>query len=322
MTSSATEAPAGESVLSLAGVTKRFGAVQALTDVHLDVAAGEVVALVGDNGAGKSTLVKIIAGVYQSDAGTSRLDGAGGRHRSARARRRRSGIATVFQDLALCDNLDVVANLFLGQERPGGGLLDEVRHGAGVLATAAHLSAKIPSVRIPIAALSGGQRQTVAIARSLVGEPKVVMLDEPTAALGVAQTAEVLNLIERLRETGLGVILISHNMADVQAVADRIVVLRLGRNAAEFNVEDATTDQLVAAITGASDNVVAERAKRAQEQGLHRRERLAAAFGWPPTWPTNGSSRAASAQGWLVSDQSTGARRRPGLRSRSSSAWS
>ena len=124
------------------------------------------------------------------------------------------------------------------------------------------LSAKIPSVRIPIASLSGGQRQTVAIARSLVGKPKVVMLDEPTAALGVAQTAEVLNLIERLRETGLGVILISHNMADVQAVADRIVVLRLGRNAAEFRVEEATTAELVAAITGASDNVVTERASR------------------------------------------------------------
>ena len=124
------------------------------------------------------------------------------------------------------------------------------------------LSAKIPSVRIPIAALSGGQRQTVAIARSLVGNPRIVMLDEPTAALGVAQTAEVLNLVERLRDQGLGVILVSHNMADVQAVADRIVVLRLGRNGAEFRIEDATTETLVAAITGASDNVVAQRAGR------------------------------------------------------------
>ena len=178
------------------------------------------------------------------------------------ARRRRSGIATVFQDLALCDNLDVVANLFLGQEHtkrwPCSTRSAWRQEAWRLLRT---LSAKIPSVRIPIAALSGGQRQTVAIARSLVGSPKVVMLDEPTAALGVAQTAEVLNLIERLRETGLGVILISHNMADVQAVADRIVVLRLGRNAAEFNVEEATTEQLVAAITGASDNVVAARAR-------------------------------------------------------------
>ena len=129
------------------------------------------------------------------------------------------------------------------------------------------LSAKIPSVRVPIAALSGGQRQTVAIARSLVGDPKVVLLDEPTAALGVAQTAEVLNLVERLRENGHGVILVSHNMADVQAVADRIVVLRLGRNAAEFNIGDVTTEQLVAAITGASDNVVAKRAARGADTG-------------------------------------------------------
>ena len=127
------------------------------------------------------------------------------------------------------------------------------------------LSAKIPSVRITIASLSGGQRQTVAIARSLVGDPKVVMLDEPTAALGVAQTAEVLNLVERLRGRGLGVVLISHNMADVQAVADRIYVLRLGRNGAEFSIEDVTTEQLVAAITGASDNVVSQRASRGDE---------------------------------------------------------
>ncbi len=129
------------------------------------------------------------------------------------------------------------------------------------------LSAKIPSVRIPIASLSGGQRQTVAIARSLVGDPKVVMLDEPTAALGVAQTAEVLNLVERLRENGLGVVLITHNMADVQAVADRIYVLRLGRNGAEFAIEDVTTDKLVAAITGASDNAVSQRASRTAPKG-------------------------------------------------------
>ena len=168
----------------------------------------------------------------------------------------------MFQDLALCDNLDVVANLFLGQEHARATVLDEVGMEQEAWRLLRTLSAKIPSVRIPIASLSGGQRQTVAIARSLVGKPKVVMLDEPTAALGVAQTAEVLNLVERLRETGLGVILISHNMADVQAVADRIVVLRLGRNAADFRVEEATTTELVAAITGASDNVVTKRASR------------------------------------------------------------
>ncbi len=252
---------AGDTVLSLTGVNKRFGAVQVLTDIHLQVAAGEVVALVGDNGAGKSTLVKIISGVYQADEGDIQF--AGRRIQVAGPSEAQAlGIATVFQDLALCDNLDVVANLYLGQEKRKGIALDEVTMEKESWRLLRSLSAKIPSVRIPIAALSGGQRQTVAIARSLVGSPKVVMLDEPTAALGVAQTAEVLNLIERLREQGLGVVIISHNMADVQAVADRIVVLRLGRNAAEFRVEEATTAELVAAITGASDNVVAARAER------------------------------------------------------------
>jgi D-xylose transport system ATP-binding protein len=261
MTSTTQEAPARDAVLSLAGIQKRFGAVQALTDVHLEVSPGEVVALVGDNGAGKSTLVKIISGVYQPDSGTITFAGrkvnvSGPNDAQA------LGISTVFQDLALCDNLDVVANLFLGQELGDGGRLDEVAMEKEAWRLLRTLSAKIPSVRIAIAGLSGGQRQTVAIARSLVGNPKVVMLDEPTAALGVAQTAEVLNLVERLRETGLGVIMVSHNMADVQAVADRIVVLRLGRNAAEFHINDVTTEDLVAAITGASDNVVAERARR------------------------------------------------------------
>lgn len=248
-------------LLEMQGISKRFGAVQALQDVHFQVLAGEVMALVGDNGAGKSTLIKAIAGIYQPDAGVTRWMG---REVTVRTPNDAAalGIATVYQDLALCDNLDVVANLFLGQEKRLGVLLDEVTMEKEAWRLLRTLSAKIPSVRIPIASLSGGQRQTVAIARSLVGSPKIVMLDEPTAALGVAQTAEVLNLIERLRETGLGVILISHNMADVQAVADRIVVLRLGRNAAEFNVADATTQDLVAAITGASDNVVSARASR------------------------------------------------------------
>ncbi|WP_370248980.1 ATP-binding cassette domain-containing protein [Nocardioides sp.] len=254
-------APATTPVLSLRGITKRFGAVQALTDVSLSVHAGEVVALVGDNGAGKSTLIKVISGVYQPDEGTIALEGRATTVPGPSAAQG-LGIATVFQDLALCDNLDVVANLFLGQERRRRGLIDEVGMEQEAWRLLRSLSAKIPSVRIPIASLSGGQRQTVAIARSLVGDPKVVMLDEPTAALGVAQTAEVLNLVERLRDNGLGVILISHNMADVQAVADRIVVLRLGRNAAEFRTAETSTEQLVAAITGASDNVVAARSAR------------------------------------------------------------
>ncbi|WP_051218447.1 ATP-binding cassette domain-containing protein [Nocardioides insulae] len=256
----------GEPVLSLTGIDKRFGAVQALTDVGIEVHAGEVVALVGDNGAGKSTLVKIIAGVYQADAGTISVGGTQA-HIDDPSQAQELGIATVFQDLALCDNLDVVANLFLGQEKHTATVLNEVAMETEAWRLLRSLSAKIPSVRIPIASLSGGQRQTVAIARSLVGDPQVVLLDEPTAALGVAQTAEVLNLVERLRERGLGVILVSHNMADVQAVADRIYVLRLGRNAAEFKVEEATTEQLVAAITGASDNVVASRRRRTEQGG-------------------------------------------------------
>jgi D-xylose transport system ATP-binding protein len=265
MTTTATAPGKDGVVLSLAGISKRFGAVQALSDVHLEVAAGEVVALVGDNGAGKSTLVKVISGVYTPDEGEIRYDGRPVAL-SGPSEAQRLGVATVFQDLALCDNLDVVANLFLGQERLVGPLIDEAGMEKEAWNLLKSLSAKLPSVRIPVAALSGGQRQTVAIARSLVGKPKVVMLDEPTAALGVAQTAEVLNLVERLRESGLGVILVSHNMADVQAVADRIVVLRLGRNAAEFEIEDVTTEDLVAAITGASDNVVAARSARAGEK--------------------------------------------------------
>lgn len=251
----------GTAVLSMRGVSKRFGAVQALKDVDFEVSAGEVVALVGDNGAGKSTLVKAIAGVYVPDEGEVVFDGRPVTITSP-AEAQRLGIATVFQDLALCDNLDVVANLYLGNEVVRGVAIDEVTMEKESWRLLRQLSAKIPSVRIPVASLSGGQRQTVAIARSLLGDPKVVMLDEPTAALGVAQTAEVLNLVERLRENGLAVILISHNMSDVMAVADRVVVLRLGRNNGEFRVAETTSQQIIAAITGATTNAVSERAAR------------------------------------------------------------
>lgn len=251
---------AHEPVLELKGIDKRFGAVQALTDVNLSIGRGEVVGLVGDNGAGKSTLVKIIAGVHGSDGGTLSINGAV-QSFSSPADAQKGGVATVFQDLALCDNLDVVANLFLGQELGVGPLLDEVAMERKAWELLRSLSAKIPSVRVPIAALSGGQRQTVAIARSLLGDPSLVMLDEPTAALGVAQTAEVLNLIERLRDRGLAVLLVSHNMADVQAVCDRVHVLRLGRDGGDFP-GDTRSDVLVAAITGANDNVVSQRAAR------------------------------------------------------------
>ena len=263
----ATHAPARTAVLELTGVSKTFGAVQALKDIDFDVHPGEVVALVGDNGAGKSTLVKTIAGVYTPDAG--RMVFAGRQVAvGSPAEAQQLGIATVFQDLALCDNLDVVANLFLGREIHRGRALDEVTMEQESWRLLRQLSAKIPSVRIPVASLSGGQRQTVAIARSLLGEPKVVMLDEPTAALGVAQTAEVLNLVERLRENGLAVILISHNMSDVMAVADRVNVLRLGRNNGVFSVSDTSTQEIIAAITGATTNAVSERASRREEKVL------------------------------------------------------
>lgn len=236
-------------VLSLRNASKRFGAVQALNDVSLTVNPGEVVALVGDNGAGKSTLVKAIAGVAPADDGAMEFDGQPvtiSKPQDAQ----KIGIATVYQDLALCDNLDVVANLFLGREIRKFGWVDELAMERKALELLKTLSVSIPSVRIPIASLSGGQRQSVSIARSLLGDPKLVILDEPTAALGVAQTAQVLDLVARLRERGLGVLLISHNLADVFAVADRVAVLRLGKNAGEFNVADATQNQIVAAITG------------------------------------------------------------------------
>ncbi len=261
-----TRGRAREQILSLRGIGKRFGAVRALNDVDFDVYAGEVVAIVGDNGAGKSTLVKILAGVHPQDSGTVSFYGSRASI-SSPTDARDLGIATVFQDLALCDNLDVVSNLWLGRELVKGGALDDVEMEQRSWALLRELSAKIPSVRTPVASLSGGQRQTVAIARSLIGEPSVVILDEPTAALGVAQTAEVLNLIERLRERGLGVILISHNIADVQAVADRIVVLRLGRNNGDFRVADVTSEAIIAAITGASDNSVTRRAALHPEKG-------------------------------------------------------
>jgi D-xylose transport system ATP-binding protein len=245
----------GTPLLELEGVSKRFGPVQALDRVDFAVHAGEVVGLVGDNGAGKSTMVKTIAGIHAADGGTIRFDGQEvsiAKPQDATA----LGIATVYQDLALCDNLDVVANLFLGREEVSPGIgtasrqLDEARmeHQTGELLS--NLAVTIPSLRSEVGTLSGGQRQQVAVARSLLGEPKVVLLDEPTAALGVAQTAQVLNLIRRLRERELGVVVISHNLVDVFEVADRIFVLRLGQAAGEFAAESTTEEHVVSAITG------------------------------------------------------------------------
>jgi D-xylose transport system ATP-binding protein len=244
-------------ILSIKGISKHFGPVQALDGVDLDVRAGEVLALVGDNGAGKSTLVKSISGIHTVDSGEFVFEGKqvtiGGPAAATEL-----GIATVYQDLALCDNLDVVANLFLGQEELVGGAgttiraLDEIAMEQRSHELLEQLSVTIPSVRSEVGTLSGGQRQQVAVARSLLGEPKVVMLDEPTAALGVVQTKQVLDLIRRLRERNLGVIVISHNLADVFAVADRIFVLRLGRRAGIFDSSDTTEEQVVGAITGAA----------------------------------------------------------------------
>jgi D-xylose transport system ATP-binding protein len=248
-------------LLALKDISKRFGAVQALTGVSFSVDPGEVVALVGDNGAGKSTLVKTIAGVNTADSGVIEFEGRPVTI-SSPADAAHLGIATVYQDLALCDNIDVAGNLFLGREEtlPGVRWMRQVemeRQAAELLRT---LSVKIPDVRIQVASLSGGQRQSVAIARSLLGEPKVVLLDEPTAALGVAQTAQVLDLIERLAGRGLGVVLISHNLADVFAVAHRIAVLRLGRNGGDFRVADTTQEDVVAAITGLTASGTGRRA--------------------------------------------------------------
>jgi D-xylose transport system ATP-binding protein len=249
----ASTAPAGgRPLLALRGVSKRFGPVQALTDVSFEIHEGEVVALVGDNGAGKSTLIKAISGVGPADTGEFEFEGQPvtirGPHDSAVL-----GIAVVYQDLALCDNLDVVQNLFLGREARRAGALDEIAMEKESRRLLDSLAVRtLRSVRSEVGSLSGGQRQTVAIARSMLGEPRLVILDEPTAALGVAQTEQVLALVKRLRDRGLGVILVSHNLADVFAVADRIAVLRLGRNAGEFPVDGSNRNEVVAAITGAT----------------------------------------------------------------------
>jgi D-xylose transport system ATP-binding protein len=255
MTTAAPERP----LLELKGVTKRFGAVEALTDVDFEVHAREVVALVGDNGAGKSTLIKAIAGIQPGDEYEAWWDGESVNLNTPQDATGH-GIATVYQDLALCDNLDVVANLYLGKEEIEDGVtkavkaLDEIEMEQRSVDLLRSLAVRtLRSVRTEVAGLSGGQRQTVAIARSMLGEPKIVILDEPTAALGVAQTRQVLDLILRLKERGLGVVLISHNVLDVFEVSDRIIVLRLGRRVASFETAKASQDEVVAAITGAAE---------------------------------------------------------------------
>jgi D-xylose transport system ATP-binding protein len=244
---------AGAELLSLRGISKRFGPVQALSGVDLDVRAGEVVALVGDNGAGKSTLIKAVAGVAPADEGEVSFDGRPVRIHSPHDAVE-LGIAFVYQDLALCDNLDVVHNLFLGRERTRGPVrgipMDEIAMEQRARELLDSLAVRtLRSVRTEVGMLSGGQRQTVAIARAMLGEPRLVILDEPTAALGVAQTHQVLELVKRLGDQGLAVILISHNLQDVFEVADSITVLRLGQNVAEFKRTETNQQQVVEAIT-------------------------------------------------------------------------
>ena len=251
-------------ILELRGVDKRFGAVQVLHGVDLTVRAGEVTALVGDNGAGKSTLVKCVAGIHPTDGGEVLFDGAPVSVTTP-TDASRLGIEVVYQDLALADNLDIVQNMFLGRERGKPWLLDEADMEQAARRTLASLSVRtVTSVRMPVAALSGGQRQTVAIAKAVLWDSKVVLLDEPTAALGVAQTRQVLDLVRRLAEQGLGVVLISHNMADVFEVSDRIACLYLGRMVAQVPARDVSHAQIVELIT----------AGRSGELGLQRPEQV------------------------------------------------
>jgi D-xylose transport system ATP-binding protein len=236
-------------LLELRGINKSFGAVHVLHDVDFAVYPGQVTALVGDNGAGKSTLVKTVAGIYSADTGQRYFEGKpvdiNGPRDAADL-----GIEVVYQDLALCDNLDIVENMFLGRELMKGPQLDEATMEARARETLASLSVRtVKSVRQGVASLSGGQRQTVAIAKSVLWNSKVVLLDEPTAALGVAQTRQVLDLVRRLADQGLGVVLISHNMVDVFEVADRITTLYLGRVAADVATKDVTNTQVVELIT-------------------------------------------------------------------------
>ncbi|RKS74941.1 monosaccharide ABC transporter ATP-binding protein (CUT2 family) [Actinomadura pelletieri DSM 43383] len=236
-------------VLRVTGLNKSFGAVHVLHDVDFTVRLGEVMALVGDNGAGKSTLIKCIAGTHPFDSGRIEFDG---RQVSVDGPRVASalGIEVVYQDLALADNLDIVQNMFLGRERRRGLVLDEPSMEQAARETLARLSIRtVKSVRQQVASLSGGQRQTVAIAKAALWESKVVILDEPTAALGVAQTQQVLNLVRRLADTGHAVVLISHNLNDVFAVADRITALYLGRVAADVARSEVTHGQIVELIT-------------------------------------------------------------------------
>lgn len=247
-------------VLELRSISKHFGGVRALSDVDLSLYKGQITALVGDNGAGKSTLTKVLAGIYEADQGEMIVKGEPVKFHGPKEATA-AGIQTVYQDLALCDNLNTVQNLFLGRERGGriGSLFQlswqEMEHRA--IEVLANLGVKIKDLSAPISQLSGGQRQGIAICRSVLTTPDIVLLDEPTAALGVTQKEQVRNLLERLREQGHAVMVISHDMQDVQYLADRIEVLRLGRKVATFHKGEYTTADVIGAITGADERISA-----------------------------------------------------------------
>ncbi len=247
-------------VVEVVGAEKHYGGLRALSGVDLRVGAGEVLALVGDNGAGKSTLLKLMSGVERFDGGSLEVEGKEVVFHSPRDAAE-YGIHTVYQDLSLCENLDTVQNLFLGQERVSSVLLGHRvdRHAMEEVAqrVLSELAVKIQSLKAPVGWLSGGQRQGIAIARALVTDPSLILLDEPTAALGVEQKTEVYNLIFKLRDRGCAVLIISHDLRDVQHLADRVSVLRLGRKVAEFSKDDSyEVDDLVAAITGAKEAII------------------------------------------------------------------
>lgn len=242
-------------ILELQSVSKHFGGVQALSDIDLQLFKGQITALVGDNGAGKSTLTKVLSGIYTPDEGQIRLNGEPVRFHGPKDAAS-AGIQTVYQDLALCDNLNTIQNLYLGRELGGSAVAgfqlswSEMERRASE--TLSSLGVKVKILTAPVGQLSGGQRQGIAICRSVLTNPDVVLLDEPTAALGVTQKEQVRNLLERLRDQGHAVMVISHDMHDVQHLADRIEVLRLGRKVATFTRGNYTTSDLVDAITGAS----------------------------------------------------------------------
>jgi D-xylose transport system ATP-binding protein len=259
------ETAASSPILELRGVNKSFGPVHVLHDVDFKVYPGQVTALVGDNGAGKSTLVKSIVGVYTMDSGEVLFDGQPVTIHTPKDAAA-LGIEVVYQDLALCDNLDIVQNMFLGREIINSGLLDEPAMETSARKTLNSLSVRtVTSARQSVSSLSGGQRQTVAIAKAVLWNSKVVLLDEPTAALGVAQTRQVLDLVRRLADQGLGVVIITHNMVDVFEVADRIVPLFLGRVTADLARTETTHSQVVELITaGRSGDVGIARAEQVQ----------------------------------------------------------